>query len=97
MGNSWHQLANETNDYVRQSFETGRALAEELSGAKIFEEAARLHADFAKSASQEFLVQIAKVENLCLELAKEISKPAAALVAETTGVYSRNASGVPAE
>jgi hypothetical protein len=94
MGNGWHQLANETNDYIRQSFEMSRTLAEELSGAKNFEEAARLHADFAKSASREFLMQITKVENFCLELTKEIFKLTAALV---IGVSSRNASGVPAE
>lgn len=94
----WHQLVTETNDYAKQSFEKSRALGEKLLGVTTFDEAFRLHADFAKSASQDFLTQMTKVGSLYAESAKEFVKPAAAMMAETPAApFSRKSSGAPAD
>jgi hypothetical protein len=94
----WLELATETNDYARQSLEKSRALGEKLMGVTTFDEAFRLHADFAKSASQDFLTQITKVGGLYAESAEEFFKPVAAMMAETPSTLSsRKPSSVPAE
>lgn len=98
MRKGWLELATETNDYAKQSFEKSRALGEKLMGVTSFDEAFRLHADFAKTASQDFLTQMTKVGGLYADSAKEFFKPVAAMMAETPATpSSRKSSSAPAE
>lgn len=71
----WQNIAAETTDYSKKSFEKSRVLAEKLVTVKKIDEAVALQTDFAKSAYEDFLAQATKVGELYAALTKEAFKP----------------------
>ena len=69
------EIANETADYSRKSFESGSAFLEKLLGAKSYESAMQLHSEYWKSSYAEFIAQATKLGELYSGLAKETFKP----------------------
>jgi hypothetical protein len=69
------EIANETADYSRKSFESGSAFLEKLLGAKTYESAIQLHSEYWKSSYAEFIAQATKLGELYSGLAKETFKP----------------------
>ena len=68
-------IAAETTDYSKKSFEKSRVLFEKLTGVKKIDEAIQLQSDFAKSAYEDFMAQATKIGEMYSSLAKEAFKP----------------------
>ena len=68
-------IAVETSDYAKRSFEDGVSVWKELTGAKSFESAAEIQANYAKSAYETFVAQATKLGGMYADLGKEIVKP----------------------
>jgi phasin family protein len=83
----WQNIAAETTDYSKKSFEKSRELAEKLIGVKKLDEAIQLQSDFAKSSYEDFLAEASKLSELYTALAKEAFKP----VENAAKVYSPSA------
>jgi phasin family protein len=71
----WQNIAAETTDYSKKSFEKSRELAEKLIGVKKLDEAIQLQSDFAKTAYEDFVAEATKLGELYSALAKEAFKP----------------------
>ncbi len=69
------EIASETADYSRKSFESGSAFVENLMSAKSYESAIQLHSEYWKSAYAGFVAQATKLGELYSALAKETFKP----------------------
>lgn len=72
---AFQEIASETADYSRKSFESGSAFLENLLSAKSYESAIQLHSDYWKSAYAGFIAQATKMGELYSALAKETFKP----------------------
>jgi hypothetical protein len=77
-------IATEVADYSKKSFEDGTKVVEKLFGAKSFEKAIEIQADYAKTAYEGFVAQATKIGELYADLAKETYKPFEAYVAKAT-------------
>jgi len=71
----WQNIAAETTDYSKKSFEKSRELAEKLIGVKKIDEAIQLQSEYAKSAYEDFVAEATKIGELYAALAKEAFKP----------------------
>lgn len=78
-GNSFskamQQIATETADYTKKSFEAASTATEKVVGAKSFEAAIEAQTDYAKSAYEAFVAQSKKIGDLYTALAKDTFKP----------------------
>jgi hypothetical protein len=77
-------IATEVADYSKKSFEDVTKVVEKLFGAKSFEKAIEIQADYAKTAYEGFVAQATKIGELYADLAKETYKPFEAYVAKAT-------------
>jgi hypothetical protein len=77
-------IATEVADYSKKSFEDGTKVMEKLFGAKSFDKAIEIQADYAKTAYEGFVAQATKIGELYADLAKETYKPFEAYVAKAT-------------
>jgi hypothetical protein len=77
-------IATEVADYSKKSFEDGTKVVEKLFGAKSFDKAIEIQADYAKTAYEGFVAQATKIGELYADLAKETYKPFEAYVAKAT-------------
>jgi hypothetical protein len=77
-------IATEVADYSKKSFEVGTKVLEKLFGAKSFDKAIEIQADYAKSAYEGFVAQATKIGELYADLAKETYKPFEAYVSKVT-------------
>jgi hypothetical protein len=68
-------IAKETVDYSRKSFETSSAAAEKLFATKSLEKAFEVQSEYAKSAYEAFVTQANKVGSIYADIAKEAYKP----------------------
>ncbi|BDV34444.1 MULTISPECIES: phasin family protein [Methylocystis] len=71
----WQNIAAETTDYSKKSFEKSRLLAEKLVTVKKIDEAFALQSDYAKSAYEDFVAEATKLGELYTAIAKEAFKP----------------------
>jgi hypothetical protein len=69
------EIANETADYSKKSFERSSAFLEKLLGAKSYDGAIELHSEYWKSSYAGFVAQATKLGELYANLAKEAFKP----------------------
>src|ERR1700722_8280103 len=76
------QIAAETADYSKKSFEEGSAALEKLLGAKSLEKAIEIQTAYAKTAYEAFVAQATKMGELYADLAKETYKPFETLVSK---------------
>lgn len=82
-------IAKAYGDYVRQSFQTNRSLVERLVGARSFEEAISVQAEFARQAYDNFVAESLKLCGLYGELARQMFRPFGGSAATITHVRRR--------
>ena len=71
----FQEVATEVADYSRKSFEDGSAVVEKAFAAKSLDKALEVQTDFAKTAYEAYVGQIAKIGEIYLNTAKEAYKP----------------------
>ncbi len=73
--NGLQQIASETSDYSKQSFQASSGFFEKLAGVKSLDKAMEVQTEFAKSAYESFLAQTTKMGDLYASIAKNVYKP----------------------
>lgn len=71
----FQQIASETSDFTRQSYEQSTQAFEKLTQSKSLDRALEVQADFAKSAYERWVAQATKMSELYSDIAKEAYKP----------------------
>ena len=69
------QIAAETADYTKKSFEDGTATFEQLMGAKSVDKAFEIQSGYMKTAYEGMVNQMTKLGEMYTETAKEAYKP----------------------
>ncbi|MBW3098512.1 phasin family protein [Pseudohoeflea coraliihabitans] len=69
------QIAAESAEYSKKSYEDGAAAFEQLATAKSLDKAFEIQTDYAKSAYEGFVAQATKIGELYTDLAKQSYKP----------------------
>ena len=77
-------IANAYGDYTRKSLEETTSFVEKLTGVRSLDKAIELQAEFARQAYETFVAESQKICQLYSELAKQIFKPFAGLLAKAT-------------
>ncbi len=78
-------IAVETADYAKKSFEQSTSTVEKLVGAKSFDKAIEIQADFLKNSFDGFVAQSTKLGELYQAAAKEAFKPFEGFVVKANG------------
>ncbi len=78
-------IAVETADYAKKSFEQSTSTVEKLVGAKSFDKAIEIQADFLKNSFDGLVAQSTKLGALYTNLAKDAFKPYEGLIAKPAG------------
>lgn len=68
-------IATEAADYSKKSYEDGARTVEKLAGAKDFEAAFEIQADYARTAYEGFVTEARKLGEMYADLAKVAYKP----------------------
>lgn len=71
----FQQIAAETTDYTKRSYEQSAQMFEELSKAKSLDKALEIQNDYARTAYQNWVSQATRMGELYADLAKESYKP----------------------
>ena len=87
--NGLEAIASAYGDFTKKSFEDTRSFVEKLSGVKSLDKALEVQTDFARSAYETFVAESQKIGGLYTDLAKQMFKPAEALVAQFAPVSAR--------
>lgn len=69
------EIAVQTTDYSKKSFEATQGLVEKLIGVKTLDKALEIQTDFAKQAYESLVAQSTKVGELYASLFKDAYKP----------------------
>jgi len=81
-------IATESADYSRKSFEKGTQAIEKVMAAKSVEKALELQQGFLKDSYESFLSQVTRFNELYANALKEAYKPFEAQVAQVTSKVS---------
>jgi len=71
----WQSIAAEMADYSKKNFEASTAAFEKVVGAKSLDKAFEAQADFARTAYEGYVGEMAKLGELCAGVAKEVYEP----------------------
>jgi hypothetical protein len=82
---SLQEIATETADYSKKSFEKSAALVEKLLATKSCESAIQLQTEYWKSAYADFVAEATKLSELYSGLAKEAFKPVESAYSKVQG------------
>src|SRR5712691_1063362 len=77
-------IANAYSDYTRKSLEETTSFVEKLTGVRSLDKAIEIQAEFAKQAYETFVAESQRICELYSELARQIFKPFAGLLAKVT-------------
>lgn len=77
-------IANAYNDYIRKSLELTRSFVETLTTVRSPDKAIEVQTEFAKQASETFLIDSQKIWRLYGELARQVFSPFERLVTRVT-------------
>ena len=77
-------IANAYSDYTRKSLEETTSFVEKLAGVRSLDKAIEIQAEFARQAYETFVAESQRICALYSELAKQVFKPFAGLLARTT-------------
>jgi len=77
-------IANAYSDYTRKSLEETTSFVEKLTGVRSLDKAIEIQAEFARQAYETFVAESQRICELYSELAKQIFKPFAGLLAKAT-------------
>ena len=69
------QIAAETSDYAKRSYEQQSSMFEKLATVKTLDKSIELQTAYAKSAYQEWVSQATRMGEIYTDLAKEAYKP----------------------
>ena len=69
------EIAAQTSDYSKRSFEQTQGLVEKLLGVKTLDKAIEAQTEFARQSYEGFLAQSTKIGELYANLVKETLKP----------------------
>ena len=81
---SMQTIANAYSDYTRKSLEETTSFVEKLTGVRSLDKAIEIQAEFAKQAYETFVAESQRICELYGELARQIFKPFAGLLAKAT-------------
>src|SRR5258707_5213005 len=81
---SMQTIANAYSDYTRKSLEETTSFVEKLTGMRSLDKAIEIQAEFAKQAYETFVAESQRICELYSELARQIFKPFAGLLAKAT-------------
>lgn len=84
MTKGFQQIAAETTDFTRQSYEQSTQAFEKLSQTKSLDRAFEVQSEFAKSAYERWVAQATKMSEICTDIAKEAYRPFENTVAAAT-------------
>jgi phasin family protein len=77
-------IANAYGDYTRKSIAETTSFVEKLTGVRSLDKAIEIQAEFARQAYETFVAESQRICELYNELAKQIFKPFAGLLAKAT-------------
>jgi phasin family protein len=77
-------IANAYSDYTRKSLEETTSFVEKLTGVRSLDKAIEIQAEFARQAYETFVAESQRICELYSQLAKQIFKPVAGLLAKAT-------------
>jgi phasin family protein len=77
-------IANAYSDYTRKSLEETTSFVEKLTGVRSLDKAIEIQAEFARQAYETFVAESQRICELYSELARQIFKPFAGLLAKAT-------------
>ena len=89
----FQEIATESVEFSRKSFEKGNAAVETLMGAKTFEKVIEAQQEIARSAYEDFIGQMTKIGEIYTRTAKEAFKPVEAQIAGLTKAASKQTAG----
>ncbi len=72
---SMQAIAVELSDYTKKSMEDGAAAVESLMGAKSFDKAIEVQADYARTSFDGFVSQMSKIGEIYVDMARDAYKP----------------------
>ena len=72
---SLQAIASEVTDYAKKAFEHGSATLEKLVGAKTAEQALQIQTEYARTAYENYVAEVSKIGEMCIDLAKDVYKP----------------------
>lgn len=75
MTKGFQQIATETGEFTKRSFEQSQQMIEQLSQARTFDNAFALQSEFARKAYEQWMSQANKMADLYSDLAREAYKP----------------------
>lgn len=75
MTKGFQDIAKETADFTKKSFETSSAATEKLIASKSLDKAFEVQAEYAKNSYEAFIAQASRMGELYAEMAKEAYKP----------------------
>ena len=81
---SMQTIANAYGDYTRKSLEETRSFVEKLTGVRSLDKAIEIQAEFARQAYETFVAESQRICELYSELAKQVFKPFAGMLAKAT-------------
>jgi len=85
LSKGFQEIATEVADYSRKSFEDNSVLVEKALAVKSLDKAIEFQNDFAKSAYEAYMGQVAKIGEMYVKTAKEAYKPFEGQMAQFTG------------
>jgi hypothetical protein len=71
----WQEVAAESSDYAKKSFENSSAFFSKMLGAKSLEDALQIRSEYARSSSDGLVGYVTKLCDLYSNLAREAFKP----------------------
>ena len=71
----FQQIATETSDFTKHSYELQASMFEKLMQAKSLDKTIEIQTEYAKTAYQDFVAQATKMNELYADIAKEAYKP----------------------
>jgi hypothetical protein len=71
----WQSIAVEVADYSKKNFEASTAAFEKVVAAKSIDKAFEAQADFARTAYEGYVSEVAKLGELYAGVAKEVYEP----------------------
>jgi hypothetical protein len=77
-------IANAYSDYTRKSLEETTSFVEKLTGVRSLDKAIEIQAEFARQAYETFVAESQRICGLYSELARQIFKPFAGLLARAS-------------
>jgi hypothetical protein len=79
------EIAAETGEFSKKSFEAGSSALEKLASVKSFDKAVEVQTDFLRTSYEGYVGQMAKVGEIVTDMAKDAYKPYESLFGKLGG------------